>query len=95
MGLLDRITKKTYQDTWSEVSRERFDAETIDAVEAAEVVASEWGISVKLTLIDGQVAYFPISKEVKDACIGDTVDVSKCFLVTLKRGDKTCEKILF
>lgn len=95
MGILSKIGLKKYQDTWTEVSRAKFESDDIDAIESMEVVASQWGISVKITWIDGEVSFVPCSKEVDDVCIGDTVDPAKCFLVTLKRGDKTCEKILF
>lgn len=95
MGILSKVGLKKYQDTWTEVSRSKFESDDIDSIEAMEVVASQWGISVKITWIDGEVSFVPCSKEVNDVCIGDIVDPAKCFLVTLKRGDKTCEKILF
>jgi hypothetical protein len=95
MGILSKVGLKKYQDTWTEVSRSKFESDDIDSIEAMEVVASQWGISVKITWVDGEVSFVPCSKEVSDVCIGDIVDPAKCFLVTLKRGDKTCEKILF
>lgn len=95
MGILSKISLKKYQDTWTEVKREKFEQEDIDVIDAMEIVPSQWGISVKITYLDGEVSFIPCSKEVGDVCIGEAVDPAKCFLVTLRRGDKTCEKILF
>lgn len=95
MGILSKISLKKYQDTWEEVSREQFDAQDVASIESMEVVPSQWGISVKITWISGDVSYLPISQRVEGAMLGQSVDPAKCFLVTLKRGDKTCEKIYF
>lgn len=95
MGILSKISLKKYQDTWEEVSREKFDAEDIASIESAEVVASQWGLSVKITWKSGDVSFLPISQRVEEPVIGQQVDPAKCFLVTLRRGAKTCEKIYF
>lgn len=95
MGILSKISLKKYQDTWEEVSREKFDEADVASVESMEVVASNWGISVKITWRSGDVSYLPISQRVEGAMIGQQIDPAKCFLVTLKRGEKTCEKIYF
>jgi hypothetical protein len=95
MGILHKINLKMYQDTWQEVSREQFDAEDIASIESAEVVPSQWGLSVKITWKSGDVSYLPISQMVEEPVIGQQVDLTKCFLVTLRRGAKTCEKIYF
>lgn len=96
MGILSKISLKKYQDTWEEVSREQFDAEDVASIESAEVVPSQWGLSVKITWNSSDVSYIPISQRVDDdIMIGQQVDLSKCFLVTLRRGAKTCQKIYF
>ena len=95
MGILSKISLKKYQDTWEEVSREQFDAEDIASIESAEVVPSQWGLSVKITYVSGDVSFLPISQRVEEPVIGQQVDPAKCFLVTLRRGAKTCEKIYF
>lgn len=95
MGILSKISLKKYQDTWEEVSREQFDAEDVASIESMEVVPSQWGLSVKMTYVSGDVSYLPISQRVEEPIIGQQIDPAKCFLVTLKRGAKTCEKIYF
>lgn len=95
MGILSKISLKKYQDTWEEVSREQFDAEDVASIESMEVVPSQWGLSVKMTYVSGDVSYLPISQRVEEPIIGQQVDPAKCFLVTLRRGAKTCEKIYF
>lgn len=95
MGILSKLSLKKYQDTWEEVSREQFDAEDVASIESMEVVPSQWGLSVKMTYVSGDVSYLPISQRVEEPIIGMQVDPAKCFLVTLRRGAKTCEKIYF
>ena len=89
MGILSKISLKKYQDTWEEVSREQFDAEDVASIESMEVVPSQWGLSVKMTYVSGDVSYLPISQRVEEPIIGQQVDPAKCFLVTLRRGAKT------
>lgn len=94
MGLLAKKNFKTYLNTWEEVSRESFDSDDMAIVESAEVVASNYGISAKLVYISGEVVFIPLSRDNQDMGIGQTIDLSKCFLVTLKRGTEYTEKLL-
>lgn len=83
MGLLSKL--RVYPGKWNVTNRESFDESDIQSVVSNEVVPSEFGNSVKITKKDGQVSFIPVSNTSRDVNIGESVDLSKCFLLTLSR----------
>lgn len=92
MGLLSKL--RTYPGKWNVTDREAFDQASIDEVVSNEVVPSEFGNSVKLTKTNGEVSFIPVSNTSKNVQVGESVDLSKCFLLTLSRtGDNDIYRI--
>lgn len=92
MGLLSKL--RTYQGKWNVTSRDSFDESEINEIVSNEVVPSEYGNSVKLTREDGQVSFLPISNTSRDVRVGESVDLAKCFVLTLSRtGDNDIYRI--
>ena len=79
MGLFSSL--RTYQGKWNVVSNKPVSQDDINAVESAEVVASQYGKSVCL--------HMPVSTEGRLPRVGETVDLEKCNIVQLHRdGDE-------
>ena len=92
MGILSSL--RSYPGKWNVTGRSQFEASEIDAIESNEVVPSEFGNSVKLVKKNGEVAFLPISNTSKDVNIGESVELSKCFVLTLSRtGDDDIYRI--
>ena len=92
MGLLSKL--RVYPGKWNETNRESFDESDIQSVVSNEVVPSEYGNSVKLVKKDGQVSFLPISNTSREVAVGESVDLAKCFLLTLSRtGDDDIYRI--
>lgn len=75
---------KKYAGKWSEVAARDFDQEEIDDIRKAEVVESNYGLSVCFFLISGGQTYIPLDRG-SSLAIGDTVDLTKAQLVTLHK----------
>ncbi len=75
---------RVYAGKWSEKNVRAFVPEEIQAVEKAEVVESQYGLSVCFTMIAGGQTYIPLDQS-SSLGIGDAVDLSKAQLVTLQR----------
>ena len=75
---------RVYAGKWSEKNVRAFVPEEIQAVEKAEVVESQYGLSVCFIMIAGGQTYIPLDQS-SSLGIGDTVDLSKAQLVTLQR----------
>ena len=92
MGILSSL--RSYRGKWNVTGRSQFDASEIESIESNEVVPSEYGNSVKLVKTNGEISYLPISNTSKDVNIGESVDLSKCFVLTLSRtGDDDIYRI--
>ena len=92
MGILSSL--RTYRGKWNVSDRQKFDASELESIESNEVVPSEYGKSVRLTKKNGEVAFLPISNTSKDVNIGESVDLAKCFVLTLSRtGDDDIYRI--
>lgn len=92
MGILSSL--RTYRGKWSVSDRQKFDASELESIESNEVVPSEYGNSVRLNKKNGEVAFLPISNTSKDVNIGESVDLAKCFVLTLSRtGDDDIYRI--
>jgi hypothetical protein len=75
---------RVYAGKWSEKNVRAFVPEEIQAVEKAEVVESQYGLSVCFIMIAGGQTYIPLDQS-SNLGIGDIVDLSKAQLVTLQR----------
>ena len=78
---------RVYAGKWQEKSVESFKAEEIALVDKAEVVESQYGLSVCFFMKAGGQSYIPLDQN-SSAAIGDTVDLAKAKVVTLsKQGE--------
>jgi len=62
-----------------------------------EVVSGEWGNSAQLSFYEeGQVGFYPLSRDCTVPMpVGKILNRDYCFIVTLKRGNATTEKLLY
>lgn len=86
---------KKYAGKWQEKGEARnFTAEEKNFVASAEVVASQYGNSVKFTFIDGTVGFIPLGRDAT-ASVGDAVDMHTAKVQTLcKPGEADIERII-
>lgn len=89
------LGKQVYgEGAWQVESSRSFDPEEVAQVKKAEVVTSDYGLSVCFFMAKGGQIYIPLSRDSK-LNAGDTVDVSKATILTLhKEGSGTIERIL-
>lgn len=79
---------RVYAGKWNEKKVESFKAEEIALVDKAEVVESQYGLSVCFFMKAGGQSYIPLDQN-SSAAIGDTIDLTKAKVVTLqKQGEK-------
>ncbi len=82
------------QDSWQLVGTRSFEAEEIAQVRKAEVVTSDYGLSVCFYMNKGGQIYVPLSRDSK-LTAGNSVDLSKASILTLhKEGSGTIERIM-
>ena len=78
---------RVYAGKWQEKKVESFKAEEIALVDKAEVVESQYGLSVCFFMKAGGQSYIPLDQN-SSAAIGDTIDLTKAQVVTLsKQGE--------
>lgn len=75
---------RIYAGKWSEKSSRQFAPEEVAAVDKAEVVESQYGLSVCFFMSGGGQTYIPLDQN-SSAGIGQEIDLSKATLVTLTR----------
>lgn len=75
---------KIYAGKWNEVDARFFDKEEVDAINKAEVVESDYGLSVCFFMVSGGRTYIPLDKN-SSLGVGSTVDLTKAQLVTLHK----------
>lgn len=91
-GIFDSLRK--YAGNWNVTARKNFTESEINAVSRTEVVPSEYGLSVCFFFKTGGQSYLPISRDSIDVEIGQSVDLTKCEVLTLSReGDADVMKI--
>ena len=97
MSIFSKVALRSYSQSWKPIKEEKFDVDDIEAIESIEVVASNYGTSGKVIYKDSpdQCSFIPLSRENQDLPVGKILDLDKCFLVTLIRGNSTCEKLLY
>lgn len=86
---------KKYAGRWTEKGEARnFSAEEIAFVEKAEVVASQYGNSVKFSFIDGTCGFIPLGRDAT-ASVGDVVNMATAKVQTLsKAGEDDIKRII-
>ena len=78
---------RVYAGKWSEKKVESFKAEEIALVDKAEIVESQYGLSVCFFMKAGGQSYIPLDQN-SSAAIGDTIDLTKAQVITLcKQGE--------
>ena len=75
---------RVYAGKWSEKNVRAFAPEEVQAVDKAEVVESQYGLSVCFFMSGGGQTYIPLDQN-SSLGIGDIVDLTKAQLVTLQR----------
>lgn len=75
---------RIYAGKWSEKSSRQFTSEEITAVDRAEVVESQYGLSVCFFMSGGGQSYIPLDQN-SSLGIGAQVDLTKAQIVTLTR----------
>ena len=75
---------RIYAGKWSEKAVEAFTPEEIALVDKAEVVESNFGMSVCFFMRKGGQTYIPLDQNCS-ASIGDAVDLTKATVVTLQK----------
>jgi hypothetical protein len=76
---------RIYAGKWNEKEVNAFSQEEIDSISKAEVVESQYGLSVCFYLKAGGQAYIPLDQNAS-ASLGDTIDLSKAKVVTLSKA---------
>ena len=84
---------RVYAGKWNEKKVESFKAEEIALVDKAEVVESQYGLSVCFFMKAGGQSYIPLDQN-SSAAIGDSVDLTKAQVVTLcKQGENDIYRV--
>lgn len=85
---------KAYEGKWSVTNTRDFTEEEIATIAHAEVVASEYGNSVKFWDHNGTVFFIPLSNE-SSLVVGDHFDLKTGKLLTLsKPGEKDIDRVI-
>ena len=87
-------TLKSYANQFKVANTRDFTQEELNLVSKAEVVLSQYGLSVCFFMTDGCQKYIPLSRD-SVACEGDTVDLKKAKILTLKKegSDEKIDRI--
>ena len=84
---------RVYAGKWSEKNVRTFAPEEVAAVDKAEVVESQYGLSVCFFMKAGGQSYIPLDQN-SSAAIGDTIDLTKAQIVTLcKQGENDIYRV--
>ena len=81
---------QVYGGNWEVVNSRNFQQEELALVDKAEVVSSDYGMSVCFFMKSGGKTYIPLSRD-SSLTVGDSVDMSKARLLTLHRDG--CDNI--
>lgn len=76
---------RVYADKWAVKAKRAFSQEEINAVNNAQVVDSQYGMSVCFFMASGGQTFIPLSNT-SFLAVGDAVDLSKASLLTLGRA---------
>lgn len=86
---------KTYAEKWQVINSERINSDELSKIDHAEVVHSDQydTLDVKVTLKSGGYSFIGLSSK-SILSVGDSVDLSKGVVQTLKKDDKTIIRFL-
>lgn len=89
------LGKQVYgEGAWKVVSSRSFEPSEAAQVSNAEIVSSDFGLSVCFHMKAGGQIYIPLSRDSKLSA-GDSLDVSKASILTLhKEGSGDIERIM-
>ena len=76
---------RVYAGKWQESDKRAFVPDEVAAVDRAEVVESQYGLSVCFFMKAGGQSYIPLDQN-SSAAIGQQIDLTKATLVTLSRA---------
>lgn len=77
---------QVYGEAWQVTSRRKFNSDEIAAIRKNEVVPSQFGKSVCFFLVSGGSTFIPMSNHGKQPEAGESIDMTKCELLTLERS---------
>ena len=84
---------KRYAESWHESSKRKFTPEEIASIKEAKVIESKYGFSVCFVLVEGGQSYIPLDQN-SSLGVGDTVDVTTAWLITLSRsGEEDIKRV--
>ena len=76
---------RVYITKWSVKETRNFTAEEISQVSQAVVVQSQYGNSVKFTMVGGRLTYIPLDQN-SNCAVGEVIDLTKAKLTTLEKS---------
>lgn len=94
MGILNTLSATKYNASWREISRGHFDEDDYAIISEIEVIPMTYGLGVMITYTSNEVSYIPLSRESCEVYIGEKISPKRCSMITLRRLEQTCEKIL-
>ena len=81
------LTLTQYGQPWKVVETRKFNAEELAMTTSAEVVESEYGLSARIELTNGNCTFIPLANDAA-AAFGDKIDLSTADVITLHRNDE-------
>lgn len=85
---------QVYGESWQVTARRKFNDVELNAVRNTEVVPSKYGKSVCFFMKAGGTTYIPMSQQGVQLNEGESVDLTKCELLTLERtGDSPIMRV--
>lgn len=85
-------SKRVYDDSWKVVDSRKFEDEEVAMVEHAEVVPSQYGLSVCFFMKSGGKAFVPLSRD-SELDAGDEFPMKDAKILTLERSGETIERV--
>lgn len=90
-NLLEKIC---YSKTWTEDYRDSFTEEELALIKRIVIVPGDYGLSARIEMEDKDT-YYSIHKDSKELAVDEELDPKKCIIIHLKRGEATCDKLLY
>lgn len=85
-------SKRVYGESWEVTDEREFEKEEIALVKKAEVVPSQYGLSVCFFMKSGGRTYIPLSRD-SELEEGDAFDLRGAKILTLERDGETIERV--
>lgn len=86
---------KEYAGAWAVKSVSPFTVEEVASVKSAEVVESDYGLSVCFHMVSGSMMYLPVDRDSeKSTAAGEVVNMANAKVVVLtKQGEKDIMRV--